>query len=52
MKCPKCQYKNPMDTKFCGKCGVPLQSSQTETIQTPSIRYPRAGPRQHVLRPV
>jgi len=38
MKCPKCQYKNPMDTKFCGKCGVPLQSAQTETIQTLSIR--------------
>jgi len=38
VKCPKCQYKNPMDTKFCGKCGVPLQSAQTETIQTLSIR--------------
>jgi TolB-like protein/Tfp pilus assembly protein PilF/tRNA A-37 threonylcarbamoyl transferase component Bud32 len=40
-KCPKCQFENPDDTFYCGKCGGPLPSSkevpvsQTETLQTP-----------------
>ena len=25
MKCPKCQYDNPEDMLFCGKCGVKLE---------------------------
>jgi class 3 adenylate cyclase/tetratricopeptide (TPR) repeat protein len=25
MKCPKCQYDNPEDMMFCGKCGVKLE---------------------------
>jgi serine/threonine protein kinase/tetratricopeptide (TPR) repeat protein len=24
MKCPKCQFDNPSDTSFCGKCGTKL----------------------------
>jgi serine/threonine-protein kinase len=41
MKCPKCHFKNPDDTLYCGKCGTPLPSSEqisvshTETLQTP-----------------
>ncbi len=41
MKCPKCQFDNPEDTFFCGKCATPLPSSsqaafpQTETLKTP-----------------
>ena len=41
MKCPKCQFENPADTRFCGQCAAPLRplddmvSSQTETLQTP-----------------
>ena len=41
MKCPKCQFENPEDTHYCGKCATPLPSpkefvfSQTETLQTP-----------------
>lgn len=41
MKCPQCQFENPADTLYCGKCGSRLLSveelpiSQTKTIQTP-----------------
>ncbi|MFQ5721718.1 MAG: zinc ribbon domain-containing protein, partial [Candidatus Aminicenantales bacterium] len=41
MKCPQCQFENPADTLYCGKCGSRLHSveelpiSQTKTIQTP-----------------
>jgi ribosomal protein L40E len=39
MKCPKCHYENPDDTKFCGRCGFNMlsskkgQNSSTETLQ-------------------
>jgi serine/threonine protein kinase/Tfp pilus assembly protein PilF len=41
MKCPKCNFENPSDTKFCGECAAPLPSSKeisaspTETLETP-----------------
>ena len=41
MICPKCQFENPSDTLFCGKCGTRFSSpeeglvSHTKTIQTP-----------------
>ncbi|HEB35966.1 hypothetical protein LCGC14_1047810 [marine sediment metagenome] len=41
MKCPKCNFENPADTKFCGECAAPLPSSEeisaplTETLETP-----------------
>ncbi len=41
MTCPNCQYENPDDTLFCGKCGTkfPLPEeisvSRTKTFQTP-----------------
>ena len=39
MKCPKCNFKNPDDTVYCGKCATPLPSSKeisvTETLETP-----------------
>jgi serine/threonine protein kinase len=41
MKCPKCQFENPDETLYCGKCGEKLPSSEeipfspTETIKTP-----------------
>ena len=40
MKCPKCQFENPSDTRFCGYCASPLPSSEnfsifpTATLQT------------------
>jgi serine/threonine protein kinase/tetratricopeptide (TPR) repeat protein len=41
VKCPKCHFENPPDTRFCGNCAAPLVSlkdnsgSPTETLQTP-----------------
>ena len=41
IKCPECNFENPADTRFCGNCAAPLQSSKkisvlaTETLQTP-----------------
>jgi len=41
MKCPKCNFENPADTKFCGVCAAPLRPSEeisaplTETLETP-----------------
>ena len=41
VKCPKCQYENPDDTYYCGKCATHLNYlesffySQTETLKTP-----------------
>ncbi len=41
MECPKCQFKNPEDTSYCGKCGTQLPSSEeisishTETMESP-----------------
>lgn len=41
MKCPKCNFNNTQDTRFCGNCASPLSPgekvphSQTETLQTP-----------------
>lgn len=41
MKCPKCHFDNPDDTRFCGNCGASLHPSEeatvshTETFSTP-----------------
>ena len=41
MKCPKCHFDNPEDTRFCGNCAAPLHPSEeipltkTETLRTP-----------------
>jgi len=38
-KCPKCNFKNPDDTVYCGKCAAPLRPSEetlvphTETLR-------------------
>jgi len=38
IKCPKCQFENPHDTLFCGKCGTQFPSSEeagvTKTTET------------------
>lgn len=41
MKCPICHSENPDDTLYCGKCAVPLKTSDkipaspTQTLETP-----------------
>jgi serine/threonine protein kinase len=39
IKCPRCDFNNPDDTLYCGKCAAPLRPSQdidiTETIEAP-----------------
>ncbi|NIM59206.1 MAG: protein kinase [Candidatus Aminicenantes bacterium] len=41
MKCPKCNFKNPADSKFCKECGTQLipsekiSSPHTKTLETP-----------------
>lgn len=40
IKCPKCQFENPDDTLYCGKCSTPLKPleeiSPTKTLETPA----------------
>ena len=40
IKCPKCQFENPDDTIYCGKCTSPLRPleeiSATKTFETPA----------------
>jgi len=41
MKCPKCRFENPDNTRFCGHCGSPfpgaihISPSPTETFEPP-----------------
>jgi serine/threonine protein kinase/tetratricopeptide (TPR) repeat protein len=43
LRCPKCRFENPQDTKFCGQCRTPLvhqdgpQVSSTETLLSPAV---------------
>ncbi|MFB0564676.1 MAG: zinc ribbon domain-containing protein [Candidatus Aminicenantaceae bacterium] len=45
MKCPKCHFDNPSDSKFCKECGTQLLPKKeipvTETIQTPKEELTR-----------
>lgn len=48
MKCPKCDFDNPSNTRFCGNCATPLPISEgsleapTETIEVPFF-MPKTG---------
>jgi serine/threonine protein kinase/DNA-binding SARP family transcriptional activator len=33
MKCPKCDFENPADTKFCGNCAEPLHPPEEEAVR-------------------
>jgi len=43
--CPKCQFENTYDSKFCKECGTQLLPGQevsvTRTLETPVAEYPR-----------
>ena len=45
LKCPKCNFDNPDDTVYCGKCAIPLSSQRdvpvTKTIETPTEEFTR-----------
>ncbi len=47
VSCPKCEFDNPPDTFYCGKCGTPLPSSPefsvstTETLSMPQLDLAR-----------
>ncbi len=47
MKCPKCQFDNPDDSKFCKECGTRIISSEeipvshTKTLETPREEFTR-----------
>jgi len=46
MKCPKCQFANPSDSKFCKECGAQLFppeeiSAPTETLEAPKEELTR-----------
>ena len=49
MKCPRCQYDNPSETNFCGKCGWQLSAAgkgaflQTETLIAPLFELERGS---------
>ncbi|GAF78873.1 unnamed protein product [marine sediment metagenome] len=40
MKCPKCNFDNPNDTLYCGKCSTPIKPleeiSPTKTLEIPA----------------
>ena len=45
IKCPKCQFENPSDSKFCKECGsqlIPAEDiaiSHTKTLKAPVPRF-------------
>ncbi|MCK4646217.1 MAG: protein kinase [Candidatus Aminicenantes bacterium] len=47
MKCPKCHFDNPSDSKFCKECGTQVISSEeipaspTKTLETPTEELTR-----------
>jgi len=44
IKCPKCQFDNPDDTAYCGKCGNRLPSSDEISTKT------RKAPKEELTR--
>lgn len=41
MRCPTCEYENPKDTKFCGKCGAKLEKicSECNSANPPQFNF-------------
>jgi len=45
IECPKCQFGNPNDTAFCGKCGTnfDIDKGPTKTLETPTEELTRGS---------
>jgi len=45
IECPKCQFDNPNDTAFCGKCGTnfDIDKGPTKTLETPTEELTRGS---------
>ncbi len=45
IECPKCQFDNPNDTAFCGKCGTnfDIDKGPTKTLETPTEELKRGS---------
>ena len=45
IECPKCQFDNPNDTAFCGKCGTnfDIGKGPTKTLETPTEELTRGS---------
>ena len=41
MKCPKCHFDNPEDTRFCGNCAAPLHPSEEISVPTETLEAPK-----------
>jgi TolB-like protein/tRNA A-37 threonylcarbamoyl transferase component Bud32 len=39
MKCPRCQYDNPTDSRFCSRCGTQILYSPEPTSFTQTVAY-------------
>lgn len=46
MKCPECQFDNPLDAVFCRKCSTRLDSFDETLVQTKSIHEQRFAPKK------
>jgi hypothetical protein len=44
IKCPKCQFENPADSKFCKECGTQLTPSEGPRVsKTLTLGIPAEG---------
>jgi serine/threonine-protein kinase len=40
-RCPKCQFENPDDTVFCGKCGTKFDYEDDIPVNTKTLEVPK-----------
>ena len=50
MKCPKCQFENPEDSIFCGKCGSSLEVICPNCGAKPPVSFDFCNKYSHDLR--